>query len=225
MKTRFTPARRIPAFNIISPFSALIGAVLLVGGQAAADPFDAFPFGLPMPNGESNGVMWEDPREIHRVVVEFKDAAPPAGQMRLEYWGSWWPDRHLPKDREPGGGDIGWLELGNWWKYGWRTADAEMVTDGRTATFTFRPVNAKEFPKVREYPATFRYTLKIRIVSDELIPKIERIQAFTDSVLEGRAVRIVWEKGTMRPPKLKFSTASWKGWMDRPRKASGSVCE
>ena len=39
-----------------------------------AAPFDAAPFGLPLPEG--NGVMWEDPREIHKVVVHFASAAP-----------------------------------------------------------------------------------------------------------------------------------------------------
>src|SRR2546421_5905599 len=30
----------------------------------------------------------------------------------LEYWGSRWPEQHLPKDRQPGGADVGWMELG-----------------------------------------------------------------------------------------------------------------
>jgi hypothetical protein len=47
-------------------------------------PVQAAPFGLPLPEG--NGVMWEDPREIHRVVVHFNGAAPAPDQVRLEYW-------------------------------------------------------------------------------------------------------------------------------------------
>ena len=88
-----------------------------------AAPFDAAPFGLPLPQG--NGVMWEDPREIHKVVVHFAEAAPAPEKVRLEYWGSRWPEQHLPKDREPGGGSVGWMELGNWYTYQWRVADAE----------------------------------------------------------------------------------------------------
>lgn len=126
-------------------------------GQEA---FDAAPFALPLPEG--GGLLWEDPREVHRVVVEFAEAPEKPAQVQLEYWGSWWPERHLPKDREPGGGDIGWMELGNWWKYGWRVADAERQVEGDRVVFTFRPVNAKEFPKVADYPARFRYTLKLR---------------------------------------------------------------
>lgn len=159
--------------------------------NALAAPFDAAPFALPLPEG--HGVMWEDPREVHQVVVLFKDSAPAADRLRLEYWGSWWPERHLPKDREPGGGDIGWMELGNWHKYGWRVADTQAQAEGNQVTFTFRPVNQKEFPKTRDYPATFRYTLKLRITSDDPLPPIDRIQAFTDSTTESRPVRLAWQ--------------------------------
>ena len=156
-----------------------------------ASPFDAAPFGLPLPEG--NGMMWEDPREIHKVVVHFAGAAPAPKQLRLEYWGSRWPEQHLPKDREPGGGSVGWMELGNWYTYQWRAADADARADGNTVTFTFRPVDAKEFPKLKDYPAAFRYTLKLRVVSETPLPKIERIEAFTDSTLEPRSVNLAWK--------------------------------
>jgi hypothetical protein len=160
-----------------------------------AAPFDAAPFGVPLP--ESNGVMWEDPREIHRVVVRFTDAAPAPEGVRLEYWGSRWPEQHLPKDREPGGGSVGWMELGNWYTYKWRAADADAKADGNALMFTFRPVNAKEFPKLTDYPAAFRYTLKFRVMSEAPLPKIERIEAFTDSALESRVVNVVWKSGAV----------------------------
>lgn len=163
-----------------------------------AAPFDAVPFGLPLPEG--SGVMWEDPREIHRVVVHFKDSSPAPDQVRLEYWGSRWPEQHLPKDREPGGGNLGWFELGNWYTYQWRIADAEAKADGNALTFTFRPVNAKEFPQLEDYPAAFRYTLKVRVTSDAPLPKIESLQAFTDSVAEERAARLAWKSALDRPP-------------------------
>ena len=165
--------------------------LVLLGAPAFGGSFDAVPFGKPLPEG--SGVVWEDPREIHQVVVEFDGMAPPIDGVRLEYWGSRWPEQHLPKDREPGGGDVGWMELGNWYQGGWRIADTEAKTNGSSVTFTFRPVNAKELPAVKDYAATFRYTLKLRVspVSGQI--KIKRIQAFTDSELAQRTARIVWK--------------------------------
>lgn len=160
-------------------------------GHGAA--FDAVPFGLPLPEG--NGILWEDPREIHRVVVHFQGSAPASQTVRLEYWGSRWPEQHLPKAREPGGGDVGWMELGNWFKGGWRAADAEVSAEGSKLSFTFHPVNAKEFPKLKNYPVDFRYTLKLRVASDAPLPKIERIEAFTDSTLQPLAVSLAWQHG------------------------------
>ena len=159
---------------------------------AAGAPFDAAPFALPLPEG--NGLMWEDPREIHRVVVHFHEPVVAAEEVRLQYWGSRWPDQRLPKDREPGGGDVGWMELGNWFQYGWRTADAGVTVAGNALTFTFRPVNAQEFPKVKDYPAPFRYSLKIRVTSKAPLPRIDWFQVFTDSALEPQSVRLAWAK-------------------------------
>src|SRR5579871_5631839 len=47
--------------------------------------FDAAPFALPLTEG--NGLLWEDPREVHRVVVSFQGSAPALDKVRLEYWG------------------------------------------------------------------------------------------------------------------------------------------
>jgi hypothetical protein len=54
-------------------------------------------------------------------------------------------------------------------------------------------VNAKEAPDVRDYAATFRYTLKVAVVSDATLPKIDKVEMFTDSVLQERDVRLVFQ--------------------------------
>ena len=137
--------------------------------------------------------MWEDPREIHSVIVDFADGISAGANMRLEYWGSHWPDQRLPKDRELGGGFAGWMELGNWYNGGWRVADAERSVSGSTIQFTFRPINAHEYPDLKDDASTGRFTLKIRVVCDQPLPKILRIRAMTDSTVEERSVRIVWK--------------------------------
>jgi hypothetical protein len=163
-------------------------------GESAPTLFDAAPFGIALEQG--NGIMWEDPREIHAVIVDFSEPVPAGIKLRLEYWGSRWPQQHLPKDREPGGGDVGWLELGNWYNGGWRVADTEQSTSGSSIRLTFRPINAREFPELKDYPSTGRFTLKIRIAAGQPLPPIRRIQALTDSTLVDRAVSVVWEHPT-----------------------------
>jgi hypothetical protein len=157
-------------------------------------PFDAAPYGMPLPEGQ--GIMWDDPREIHEVTVDFADAVPAGIPLRLEYWGSHWPAQHLPKDREPGGGDVGWIELGNWYNGGWRVADAEQTISGNSVRFTFRPVNAHEFPELKDYALAARFTLKIRVTCDQPMPRITRIRALTDSTLVERTVRLACRRKT-----------------------------
>jgi hypothetical protein len=173
---------------------ALFAAFALAGpllGQKSPTPFDAAPYGIALQEGQ--GLVWEDPREIHAVIVDFADAIPAGLGLRLEYWGSHWPRQHLPKDRQPGGGDAGWLELGNWYNGGWRVADTEQTTSGNSVRFTFRPINAREFADLKDYASTARFTLKIRVTGDQPLPRISRIHALTDSTLADRCVRVAWE--------------------------------
>ncbi len=176
----------------LARLAGLVTVLWNCSGAVQAERFDAAPFALRLPEG--SGLMWEDPREIHEVVVHFRTRPTDPGAVRLEYWGSRWPGQRLPKDREPGGGDVGWMELGNWYRYGWRKADTETATAANRVTFRFHPVNAREFPKEKEYPATFRYTLKIRVVADTALPPVDYFQVYTDSAVVPRAVRVAWEK-------------------------------
>jgi hypothetical protein len=169
----------------------LIAAWCLVS-QAAEAYFDAAPYALPLPEGQ--GLMWEDPREVHSVTVEFAEPIRSNLNLRLEYWGSHWPRDHLPKDREPGGGDNGWIELGNWHKGAWRITDAEQATEGNTVRFTFRPINAHEFPELKNYTATGRFTLKLRVSAEGPLPQIREIHAFTDSTVEERSIRLALQQ-------------------------------
>jgi hypothetical protein len=175
------------------------------GQDASSRLFDAAPFGIGIEDG--HGVKWEDPRELHSVTVDFAEAFPAQSHVRLEYWGSHWPKDHLPKDREPGGGDNGWIELGNWYKGGWRVADSEPAVSAKSVRFTFRPVNEHEFPELKNYNSAGRFTLKIRVVSDTPLPRIVRFQAFTDSTMTERGARVVWKD----PPAPTFRCEAFNG--------------
>ncbi len=159
---------------------------------------DVAPWAIPLPQGL--GLRWTDPREIHRVVVLFRGNAPRG--IRLQYWSSRWPEQRLPRDREPGGGDVGWWELGNWYTGEWRDADADVYANDNEATITFRPVNRKEFPRLRGFPATWRFTHQVRVVLPYGSPQVERISAYTGSVWAARSIRIVWSRRPASMPKL-----------------------
>ena len=172
-------------------FAAFVAVCPALGQNTSPLFFDAAPFGMPLPDG--HGLKWDDPREIHSVTVDFADPIPAGLKFRVDYWGSHWPQQHLPKDQVLGSGFSGWMELGNWYIGGWRVADAAQTISSNSIRFTFRPINAHEYPDLTNYSSTGRFTLKIRITSDEPLPKILRIQALTDSTLENRSVRIVWK--------------------------------
>ncbi len=106
-----------------------------------------------------------------------------------------------------GSGYSGWMELGNWYNGGWRVADAGQTVSGNSVQFTFRPINAHEYPLLTNYASTGRFTLKIRIVCDQPLPKILRIRALTDSTIEKRYVRVVWD----HPPASNFQAKAFNG--------------
>src|SRR5436190_16825801 len=94
------------------------------------------------------------------------------------------------------------MELGKWHQGGWRVADAEATVEGKTLTFTFRPVNAKEFPEIEDYPANFRYTLKIRVTSGKPLPKIAKFEVFTDSTSVEKSALLAWKKAPLAAPSV-----------------------
>ncbi len=157
--------------------------------------FDAAPFGIPLT--DDLGLKWEDPREVHRVVVRFAGVAPEG--LRLEYWRTRWPEQRLPKEAIPEGGGFGWWELGNWYTGTWQAADTERAVEENAVTFTFRPLNEREFTDLADFPATFRTTLKIRLVAEGALPEVEGIEVHTDSVWEEFAATVLFSAPPRKP--------------------------
>jgi hypothetical protein len=145
-------------------------------------------------DGTDFGVFWEDPRDIFRVEVRFADAetAPPADSFRLEYWQASWPERRIPRDAPSGAGASGWHDVGDWYKGEWRTADTEVSSREGAMEFTFRPVNAREFPELKDFDAAYRTTFKVRIVADAPLPEVASFAAYTDSTLDPLDFEIEW---------------------------------
>ena len=174
--------------------------------MTVGSPFEVVPFGRPLNDGM--GVVWDDPREIHQVVVRFKGIPPE--NLTLQYWRTRWPQQRLPKDRIPEGGAVGWWELGNWFTGAWQTADAVRATEGNTSIFTFRPITEKEFPDLTGLPVPFRTTLKVRLVAEKDPPEIEAIEAYTDSIWDRFTATVLWEHEPPSEPSFKV----FNGYVD-----------
>ena len=189
--------RCLPPVLIVSVSCLIAVESALCLAAPPGEPVNVVPFGERKTwdtQGRDHGVLWEDPRDIFRVVVKSAagEAIPEPGNLRVQYWQSSWPHRRIPRDRPSGAGGSGWLNVGDWFQGKWQEADTNLRVDGSTYIFTFNPVNAKEFPKLGDFSARYRTTLKLRIVADDKLPEIEAFEAHTDSVWDGLGFEVQW---------------------------------
>ncbi len=170
---------------------------------AEGTPVDVAPWGerTSWEEGKDVGVYWEDPRDIVRVSVTFAGAAPPTGSARLQWWQSRWPDQRIPRDHVSGAGESGWLNVGDWYQGRWRDGDCDLEVKANVWTFTFRPVNEKEFPRLKGFAAAYRTTYKVRLLFASEAPKIAAFQTFSDSQWKSAELDFHWG-GTARGPQV-----------------------
>lgn len=166
------------------------------GKSVAGEMLDAAPFGETRYDsaGHTYEVQWGEPRKIRRIEIEFaQDSELPAiHKVRVQYWHRVWdgePDPVLP---ETGACRAGWTAVDDWTNGWWKDADVRRHSEGRRWIFTFVPTGDKEFAKLRHPGVAYRKTLKIRMVSDEPLPRPTRFQTMTDAVRRVLAVRILW---------------------------------
>jgi hypothetical protein len=192
---------RWPAAAVLALGAAMLGrgaeplSILPAGLKPAAGaPVDVAPWGErhSWEQGKDVGLFWEDARDVQRVVVTFEGNAPDPARVRLQWWQSGWPERRIPRDRLSGAGESGWLDIGDWYKGRWRDADAALDTAGNTWTYTFHPVNAREFPNLKEFAAAYRSTLKLRLLADGPAPALQSLRAYTDSTWQATEVAVEW---------------------------------
>lgn len=161
---------------------------------AVGAPVDVAPWGerASWADGRDVGIWWEDPRDLHRVVVTFAGTPPDPESARLQWWQSQWPHHRVPRDQPAGAGESGWGHLGDLYQGEWRDADVYFQPDGRTWAYTFRHVNLKEFPELKDFDAEYRTTMKLRLLFDGPAPEVRKFEAYTDSVWRQTDVEIEW---------------------------------
>ncbi|MCS7222208.1 MAG: hypothetical protein RML36_13565 [Anaerolineae bacterium] len=152
-------------------------------------------------------VWWEDPRDLFQIVIEFASGmTPDPKDVRLEYWQHSWPRVRVPKGAAVGAGHGGWLAIDDWTNGRWQVADCELVQQGFLWSYTFRPLNAREFPDESDFPATFRRTLKLALRCATPC-QVQTLRAYTDS--EWREIEIAIEWGAQGD-----ASATWDGRLE-----------
>jgi len=190
-----TSLRRIELLLLAWGLAVSIIAPALLAEEGR--PMDVVPYGQIMKfddPAKEHGVIWEDPRDVFRVVTVFADGAPlpKPDAIRVQYWQSQWPHRRIPRDQPCGSGSSGWLDIGDWFQGKWRDADTTLEVAGNRYIWTFKPVNAKEFRDLKDFAATYRTTLKLRVVGNAPLPKVKTFEAFTDSRLKPLSFEVEW---------------------------------
>lgn len=144
-------------------------------------------------DGRELEIWWEDPRDVHRVTVIF--AAPPEDgtALRLRWWQSQWPQRRIPRDQPSGAGGSGWAHLGDLYRGQWIDADGEWKAQGNVWTFTFKPVNEKEFPKLQDFSVNYRTTMKLYLGVSGPNCEVRQIGVYTDSTWQRTAFEVCWD--------------------------------
>ena len=171
-------------------------------GLEEGSPVNVAPFGQvkSWEEGHDIGIIWEDPRDIFSVDLRYADgiAAPRPENVRIQYWVSQWPTRRIPRYEKSGAGGSGWLDVGDWFRGRWKDADTELDVKGASWRYRFRPVNEKEFPQLKNFGASYRSTLKLRLVFSRGVPEISRLAVYTDSVWKRTHLSIIWDGNDAR---------------------------
>ena len=135
---------------------------------------------------------WEEPRDVHRIVLHFAAEGPslPAEAAQVAYWQCNWPaHRATLADLDTGTiGRAGWKLRDDWFNGQWAEADVHMRREERSWHITFAPLAGKEFPALTDFDVTFRQTLKVRVTLPDSAPSVLNTEIFTDTPTEARDI-------------------------------------
>ncbi|MEI6914764.1 MAG: hypothetical protein WCL39_06500, partial [Armatimonadota bacterium] len=178
------------ALNVIIVFICVCLLLIAMASDARAESgngFDIGPFSLP--NCEPGEVRFEEPRDIQRIVVTFKGAAPK--NAGLSYMHKIWPSKRVERDYK--GVDnamgMGWYSIEDWFNCTWQKASVNVKRKGESALeITFKGLTS-EYPDHQDYDVTYRRTQGFRIEADSP-GDIKKVEAFTTSTPVKTTIRV-----------------------------------
>lgn len=137
---------------------------------------------------------WEEPRDIHRIVLRFADEGdwPQRGEIAVSYWRRVWPEHRVTAADLAQGviGSVGWKRRDDWFNGEWAPADVKVRRQGRQASITFWPLARRELPQCADFSVPYRETMQLRIELPPGCPRVAQTQIFTDTPLYTREITI-----------------------------------
>jgi len=157
-----------------------------------------------LPNTPVEEVWFEEPRDIERVVVTFKGAAP--GGAKLFYLRKTWPGSRVEKlvagakqDPMP----YGWTPIDDHYNSQWQkasTKSAPIASNRIAITFGGLRKELGDFDDAGAYDVTFRRTLAIRVEAPG-DAEVKKVEVYTTSPPARSRLRVELDAGRRTPGK------------------------
>ncbi len=160
------------------------------------------------------GLEWEMPRDVCRVVVRFAGDIP-AG-LAVQYWRRNWP---TPAPERMPGARRGWIGRDDPFHGAWTRVHGEQVVVGSDLSLIFDPLDlpeisgweaADQLDNAEHYRATFRRTLKLRLVARTPF-RVAAIEAYSPAT---------WREETV-DVRLGVGSAEEADWSGRAQVVNG----
>ncbi|HPO14396.1 MAG TPA: hypothetical protein PLI09_13220 [Candidatus Hydrogenedentes bacterium] len=151
---------------------------------------DIAPFALP--NTPANEVWFEEPRDIARVMVEFKTTVPK--NLGVSYLHKTWPETFVEQHEENETvARFGWVHRDDWFNTEWQKAAVIVEPEGdRRVWISFEGIS-KEFEEEKDNDVTFRRTLGLRVDAEP--DAIHKIAVYTASQTAQTTLRVELDTG------------------------------
>ncbi len=140
--------------------------------------FDIAPFATVLARAADGTTVlrWEEPRRVHRVVLEFDRPVPTAAGVTVHYWRRYWPETG---EGAANTAELGWAPGEDWHTGEWKQADVRLASLDGALVVTFAPLGETEFPHLTGRAEEYRRTNQLRISIPENWPDIANVQAHT----------------------------------------------
>lgn len=140
------------------------------------------PVETPGMSGKHFGLEWNEPRQIHRLVIHFDEgsALPDPASVKVQYRQHTWPARW----------NGGWTHIDDPYHGRWLTAHGEFIVDGATWTYEFDPLDIAEHEGAGNFAVTYRQSSKLRLLFKGDVAPVRQVCVYSDSIWRETSLRL-----------------------------------